>query len=203
MRDPQGNAGDTKERLLAVALEILEREGGGGLTIRNIAKHGGVSLSIVNHHYQSKRGLLDACKSHFYEGLGRVVADIVAATGQLSGKEIVERSVRACWAFVRANIPLTRMLAGDVMAEGQLIDSYGDYDKRPALSTGVAVLAPRLGLTVELARVRLQAMAVLVTRFAISSDAELSSLFGLDADAAVRAAEEHLVDMGKLLLVGQ
>jgi len=191
---------DTKQRLLVVALEILQAEGVDALTIRRIAHDGNVSVSVVHHHYVNKQGLLDACKLEFYAGMSPVVESLLGNTNGKPAAAVIEDAVRAMWSYVRANIRLARLLASEVAANGRLIDSVLDYEKRPFLRVAVAAFAPRLGLSEQAARLRIQALGVIVSRFAISADSELTSMLGVPAEQAANRTEDELVGMAKALL---
>lgn len=191
----------TKERLLRIALKLLNEEGISAMTIRNIAERGGVSVSVVHHHYVNKQGLLDACKMNFYSELGKVIVDVLpTVAGQPIGV-VLDLAVRRFWAHARENVRVLRLLSSQVLATGQLIDRIGDYDNRPFLALGIRQLAPLVGLEEDILRVRLQSMIILLSRFAVSSDAELSSIVGKEPEAAAEAIENHLVDIAKLLLL--
>lgn len=202
MSSTENETVDTKERLLAVALELLRTEGVGALTIRRIAEGGGVSVSVVHHHYINKQGLLDACKLQFYADLSSLVTALIAESVGKPIEEVIEGAVSAMWKHVRANIPLARLLASEVAAEGQLIGELLSYESRPFLGAAVSALAPRLGLPPKVARLRVQALGVLVSRFAISADLELTSLFGVDVEEAANEAQQELTAIAKLLLIG-
>ena len=193
----------TKERLLAVTLSILHEEGANGLTIRKIAERAGVSVSVVHHHYINKQGLVDACKTHFYQGVGAAIADVIAQAPTTPVAISIERAIRTLWKYGRDNVAVLRVLASDASADGQIIDQYRSYDARPFLAMATSVLAPKLGLSEKTARARVHALGIMLTRFAISSDSELASLFGEEGAQAVHDAENELVEMAKLVLVGR
>ncbi len=195
----------TKERLLSIAFSLLREKGVGALTIRNIASRAGVSVSVVHHHYVNKQGLLDACKMHFYKDLGTV---ITAALPTVIGKPvdvILDQMLRLLWAHARDNTMVLRLLASEVLASGQLIDGVNQASDRPFMALAISHLAPIVGLEKEVLRVRLQAVIVLVSRFAISSDNELHSVLGTQPgnteDDTEAIIQNHLVEMAKLLLI--
>ena len=140
--------GDTKKRLLAVALEIVDSEGVSGLTIRKIAERAGVTVSVVHHHYLNKQGLVDACKTTFFDGLAPIVGGIVAGVATRPLPQTIERAVREIWSYARSHVALVRVVAADAAADGQLIEEYRSYEDRPFLAAATSVLAPALGLSV-------------------------------------------------------
>ena len=195
--------GDTKKRLLAVALEIVDSEGVSGLTIRKIAERAGVTVSVVHHHYLNKQGLVDACKTTFFDGLAPIVGGIVAGVATRPLPQTIERAVREIWSYARSHVALVRVVAADAAADGQLIEEYRSYEDRPFLAAATSVLAPALGLSDQATRARVHSMGVLVTRFAVSTGAELMALLGASADTASQCAEDELVAIAKLMFLGR
>ncbi|WP_424851729.1 TetR/AcrR family transcriptional regulator [Streptomyces sp. SAI-170] len=57
-RDDQREA--SRRRLLNAALEILAEEGYRGLTVKTVGERAGVSRGMVNYHFMSKAGLVEA-----------------------------------------------------------------------------------------------------------------------------------------------
>ena len=56
----------TKARILATALEIIQKKGCAALTHRTIAKSSGISLSSLTHHYKSLNDILLHCYQSTY-----------------------------------------------------------------------------------------------------------------------------------------
>jgi len=194
---------DTKGRILDVALEIIEKEGLKALKVRTVSERTGLSLSLVNHHFGSKQGLLDACKDRYYQGLQDVVAAVIEETRDGTMADVVELAIRDTFSYSRVHRAVLRMLTRDVFADGGLIEPYRETLQRPHFNPVMDFFAPRLGLDPQRARVRLQAISVVLTRFATSTEEELKAIFGLSGDEAVAAAEDHLVEIAGLLLMPQ
>ena len=191
---------DTKERLLEIAFDILEKEGASALKVRAMAERAGLSISVVNHHFGSKQGLLDACKNSYYQGLAEVVTAVIAETKGEPLETLVEAAIRDTFSYSRVHRGVLRMLTSDMFADGELIEAYQGVGNRPHFNPVMDQFAPGLGLDPKVARVRLQAVSVVLTRFSTSSDPELEAIFGVSGDEAVAAAEEHMVQIANLLL---
>ncbi len=56
-----------KERLLQATIEVLVREGYGGLTMKEVAKQSGLSSGALMHHYTNKGELVVAATAMIYE----------------------------------------------------------------------------------------------------------------------------------------
>jgi len=199
--DPQ--VASTKTRILDIALDIIEKEGLPALKIRTVSERADLSVSVVNHHFGSKQGLLDACKDHYYKGLGAVVKAVVTEAQGRPMAELVELAIRDTFSYSRVHRAVLRMLTRDVFADGGLIEPYQGVGQRPHFNPIIHTFAPQLGLEPQTARVRLQAVSVVLTRFATASDAELTSIFGTTVEEAVASAEDHLVEMASLLLMAK
>ena len=69
--DPQPQSGDivdissAKARLVQVAMKLFAEHGFDGVSVRDIAAAGSVSVGLINHHFQSKEGLREAVDQHF------------------------------------------------------------------------------------------------------------------------------------------
>ena len=57
--DSEGRV-DRQERILEAALGLLSRHGISGVNMRAVAKEAGVSLGLVNYHYEDKTSLIRA-----------------------------------------------------------------------------------------------------------------------------------------------
>jgi AcrR family transcriptional regulator len=154
---------------------------------------------VVNHHFGNKQGMLDACKSRYYMGLAEVVAAVIADTKGEPLETLVEAAIRDTFSYSRVHRGVLRMLTSEMFADGEIIEAY-QGGNRPHFNPVMDQFAPGLGLDPKVARVRLQAVSVVLTRFATSTDIELSAIFGVSGDEAVAAAEEHMVQIANLLL---
>ncbi len=113
---------DTRERIVAAALEALRDGGIAGISARSIARHGGFNQALIFYHFGSVQGLLMAVarteserRSALYAPALRDVAslsELVAVARRLHEEEFRSGSVAA----------LTQMLAGasrsDELARG-------------------------------------------------------------------------------------
>lgn len=58
---------DTTERLITSATEIFSEKGFDGSTVKEIADHAGVNISLISYHFNGKEGLLRKCVEKFGE----------------------------------------------------------------------------------------------------------------------------------------
>lgn len=61
----------TSERILAAAVEVIEREGAERATVRMIAAEAGVNLAAINYHFRSKDELMEAAIRSTWEHASR------------------------------------------------------------------------------------------------------------------------------------
>lgn len=52
---------DTKSCLLSAAMKLFAARGFDGTTVKELADHAGVNVSLISYHYLSKEGLYQAC----------------------------------------------------------------------------------------------------------------------------------------------
>lgn len=191
---------ETKLRILEAAMEILDHEGATGITTRRVADRVGISSSVVTHHFESKQGLLDACKDHVYDHLVRVILSALGEAGDRTPRAIAEALVRDVFSAFRNRRGVCRLVFGDIFATGETVARYRNYETRPLTAIVDQVIAPALGIPTEDVRVRLQAIAVLIARFAISSELDLEAVLGYRGEPAVAAIEEHVVRIALAIL---
>src|SRR5450631_1655998 len=62
-------AGDTRARILDVALELVTERGYAGMSIRDLAERLGLTTAAMYYHFASKEALLDALVAPLQDGL--------------------------------------------------------------------------------------------------------------------------------------
>jgi AcrR family transcriptional regulator len=65
---------NTAEKIVTVALEILEAEGGESVTMRRVAKRVGVTPMALYHHFPDRAALLNAMANRGFDELARALA---------------------------------------------------------------------------------------------------------------------------------
>jgi len=66
---------ETQDRLIAATIESLVEDGWSGTTTRSIAQRAGVSQGAQQHHYPTKRALVEAALSAILDEQGSLAAD--------------------------------------------------------------------------------------------------------------------------------
>ena len=80
-------AGDTRARILEVALELVTERGYAGMSIRDLADRLGLTTAAMYYHFASKEALLDALVAPLQDGLAALAA--AAGSGRLSDAEVL------------------------------------------------------------------------------------------------------------------
>ncbi|HLG67252.1 MAG TPA: TetR/AcrR family transcriptional regulator [Acidimicrobiales bacterium] len=75
------SARGSRERLLAVAADLLEAEGVGGVSLREVARRAGLSHGTPRRHFPTRANLLAHVSADGFRGLHAAVGAAVAALG--------------------------------------------------------------------------------------------------------------------------
>ena len=73
--------GDLRRALLDAAVEILESDGVGALSLRAVARRAGVSATAPYHHFADKQALLAAVNAQSFEQLSDTMSQTASAAG--------------------------------------------------------------------------------------------------------------------------
>lgn len=195
---------ETKQRILTAAEQAVLAYGERGLTIRDVARAAGVSVSVVHHHFESREGLLDACIEIAYAEFRQLAGELAASTGGAEPPaSIVERAVREGFRFARRRRAHLRILHASVSEHGGLDLGRERSLQTPMLELMEAWLGPSLAVDRAELRLRVKSIVMLTTRYACSRDVELVRSTGCaDVEHAEQAIEEHLVSLARTLLIG-
>jgi AcrR family transcriptional regulator len=206
-RPIHADAKATRRRIVDSAHRLFARHGLAGASVRRIAGDAGVSLALVHHYFGSKDGLYEACVSSMYEELAalraRLGAALAGGPGPATPAVAIAAAVRAGFRLAREHQLAMRLLLRSVMEAGELLAEYRDRHQLPFLAEASTTLGAALGRPARELRLPLQSIVFLASRYAVSTDRELATLTGVTdgAEAAARAAEDHLVAVACALLL--
>lgn len=196
----------TRRRVLDTARSLFAAHGPEGASIRDVARSAGVSLATVHHHFGSKQGLVKASIDEMYTELEPLTEQLsVAAAEGGTVADVLDRVVRACFAFARGHRPALRLILRTVLDTGELDPEHRDRQILPALARGSELLAVVLGQSPQEVRLKVQSFTHLVVRYALTEDRELALIAGTPgrgragAERGARAVCDHLVDVAMLL----
>lgn len=145
VRRPGRPAGDdvplATEALLDAALVAFAERGYEGTSVRELARHLGVSHNLIPQRVGSKEQLWYAAVDH---GFGALDADLVAAAESGAGLDDVARLRALVTVFVAANArrpALLRIVNQEAVADGPRLDHLFQHYIEPVRQYGAAVLA--------------------------------------------------------------
>jgi AcrR family transcriptional regulator len=89
--------GDLKNSLIQAGIEILSKEGIGGLSLRKVARKAGVSHAAPYAHFADRRALIAAISTEGYRKLYERIEAIASEYANEPARQLVE----AAWAYVQ------------------------------------------------------------------------------------------------------
>ncbi len=107
-----GSDKGVKERLLSVAFEML-RSGDGELSSREVARRANVNAAMVNYHFGSREGLIQACVDSYYAHIRDSLVALVSKYTPDSFLQLLDSAIRETFTFMRANRALARQVLLD------------------------------------------------------------------------------------------
>ncbi len=199
-RPVKANAEATRQRILLNALQLFSQQGSDGVSIRKIAAAAGVSLAMVHHYFGSKEDLYNACIDSMYDQMVALRPKLTAALavgGSL--EDIAARMVGDAFRFARAHQVAGRLLLRQVVGAGELDKTRQELMQLPFLEQASTLLGMMTNRPPQQLRLPLQTLTFAIARYGIATQADLEMFSGETGDAAVDAAEKHLIDTAILL----
>ncbi|WP_440104732.1 TetR/AcrR family transcriptional regulator [Streptosporangium sp. H16] len=195
---------ETRERLLAAALDLYEREGADGFTMTAVTGTSGVSVGSLYHHFGSFDGLAAALYARCLSGLlDAVIAALDAVPpgeGTGSGEDAEARAAAGIEAVVTGYLGFTR--AHRAAAHFVHASAYAAFlpahaalvarEKEPRLAGILGWLRPyaEAGLVVELPDALTEMLVV--GPVAETARRWLAGAPGIDLDEACRLLPERI-----------
>lgn len=210
-RPVQADAEATRRNILAAASALFSDKGVAPTTTRQIAKAAGVSLATVHHYFGGKNDLYRACVDAMYSELDGLRAEIESSLLEARDRgaplgELVETAVRRVWRFARRHRPAVQLMVRTVLDTGEMEPGKRERYLLPFLDQGTAFLAPVLGRPAFEVRCALLALNYMMTRFTLSSAAELAialDMAGAPDDQVLGAVEDYLARRARAELTGE
>ena len=89
-----------RQQLIDATIEVLARKGYSALTVADVAKTAGLSVGIINFHFESKEKLLASCLAYLAEEYYRNWKAALA----VPGASVAEKLKLRPWRFQRQDI---------------------------------------------------------------------------------------------------
>jgi TetR/AcrR family transcriptional regulator len=127
-RDPEAS----RRRLLEAGVEIFSERGLDGGSVSMIAARAGINRRMLYHYYGSKEGLYRASLRHVYGQLSST--EVALADMVLEVEELLERLIRAEYAFLASHPQHVRLLTWENLRRGKAaLDADFSSFKAPIL----------------------------------------------------------------------
>lgn len=170
----------TKERLLHSALEQFATYGYHGTSVRDISSHAGVNVSLISRYYQGKQGLYDHCLGYLYDQIAQKETSILS----LFQRHAFHPLITHAYHFARENqlslLLIQRVLLFEHHRNSQIV--LKDF------ATNLTAYYPHMSC--QQIQLGLQSLLILLTRYALMSEEELSLL-----SCTAQTVIEHLCDL--------
>lgn len=116
----------TKEIIMQHTIELIQDSNGlmENITMRGIAKHAGVSLGLINHHFGTKENLIEQC-------VQRIIKTVIGSfrPGLATDEDSVEttkRIAKLVMDFLIANPEIAKIsILGDLKHPGEVDNTMG------------------------------------------------------------------------------
>ena len=106
--------GDLKNALIKAGIEILSKDGVGGLSLRKVAQHAGVSHSAPYSHFPDKQSLIAAISTEGFNQLYAELDTAISAFPKNPGRQL-QQGVMAYVRFALKNTDTFKIMFSDVL----------------------------------------------------------------------------------------
>ena len=183
-------------RILSAAEDLFRRLGPARVALRRVAEQAGVSVGLINYHFDSKQGLLEAVFDVFFSTLIEDEAAHLEAfeTADDMGAAL-ERSFRHGFGITRKHRVAMRISLSLIGKLGALPLEWRSRRQDGFLRRWSAAVSRRSGLPQQLVRLRIHNLLALSMRYVAASESELRMILGapeLDLEACRDAIEDQL-----------
>ena len=193
---------DTRERILAAALESFAENGFEGSTTRAIAARAGVNLGLIKYYFDSKARLWRAAVDRAFEGLAEAMGSELEAAlerGDAEGlRVLIQRFVR----FVAQRPEFVRLMHEEGKRPGPRMRWLVDRHVAPiheAITRAIARAQESGTIRADIAPLHLHYILVGACTLLFHQSEECKRLSGVDpCDEAV--ADAHAEAIARLLL---
>lgn len=140
---------DTRQRLLAAAISVLETEGEQAIRVRDVAAAAGVTYSAVEHHFGGREGLIEAaCVACYRNDLLAPLSEagevFRTATSKESFQAAIEKIVRSYLVVERAPARRRRAIVlGAATTRADLTQKIREIDFEYAQALSAALAEPQ------------------------------------------------------------
>jgi AcrR family transcriptional regulator len=191
---------ETRERILAAALEIFSQAGFDGTTTRDLAGRAGVNLGLIKYYFGSKEKLWRAAVDRAAGGLQEALAG--AVPDALETRADLAELLRVCVRFAAHNPAFIRVMNDEGKRDGPrmrwLVDRHGRPLYRLLIDVFARARAKRLAP--DLPPVHLYYVLIGAIGMIFSQAPECRRITGVDPTASEAVIEAHAAAVARLVL---
>lgn len=196
-RPPNADPALTRQRILDAAIHHFGDQGLKATSLRKIAADAGVTFATVHHHFGTKDELHARCVEECFTNLEGLEGDLMKVVAEHAGdiETVIRRAAMCALGYALERNRYSRFLLRTTVFEAEgphrarLVEAQRSY-----LDTASRLLAPVLGRGERELRVPLQGLMFLLTRVALTTDAELETIGG----GSARVREELKAYVGEV-----
>lgn len=191
---------NARRRIITAVTDLLLVESPESITLRGIAEQASVALSTVQYYFPNKDELLESALDAYYARLDLLLSSFLHFEGSM--KELVDDVVERFFAFAQHERQALQLRTWLSTRAGRLPHRREQDIRAPVLELTSLALAQRIPtLDMAAARLAVQSMTFLVTRYAQLSAEELVAITGASSPSAgLRAIRHHLQCTAAMLL---
>lgn len=143
-RNDSADAQDSRERILAAALDAFSERGFDGATTREIAQRAGVNLGLIQYYFDGKENLWRASVERAFADLRAGFDAIAAETEAQPDRERFRRLIRNFVEFIARRPEFVRLMHDEGKRDGPRMRWLVDHQVRGMYQT-VRMLLERSG----------------------------------------------------------
>jgi TetR/AcrR family transcriptional regulator len=140
-RRTRPSADQTRERILAAAVDVFSERGFDGAATRDIAERAGVTQPLLNYHFSSKDELWRAAVDEVFAALNRAMTARAAGLRGVDDVTTARLLVREFVAFSARKPQLHRIITQECKVDGPRMDWLVERHVRPLYESATATLA--------------------------------------------------------------
>ncbi|NNL64825.1 MAG: TetR/AcrR family transcriptional regulator [Myxococcales bacterium] len=126
---------DTRERILAAALDAFSERGFDGATTRDIAQRAGVNLGLIQYYFEGKQNLWRESVARAFAELGQGLEDILGDPELADDDERTRRVLRRFVRFVADKPAFVRIMHDEGKRDGERMRWLVDHHVRAFYET--------------------------------------------------------------------
>ncbi len=189
---------------MSAADSLFRRLGPARVALRRVAEEAGVSVGLINYHFDSKQGLLEALVDSFFSVVIEEEDRLLAAfeeSDDMAGS--LEAVFRHGFGVARQHRVAMRIILTLVGQLGALPVEWRNTRQGSFLTRWSTAISRRSGVPPQVVRLRIHTLLALTTRYVAASEPELKMILDVehgDLESCRDAVEDHLASLARGLV---